>query len=91
MRREARLALRPRPRLRCEEIEMPFYKATVGTLAGRIATLSCVLVNEDFATLESLGVRVLHAVVLLPRRQGGHAMFQSTQSTKTSIFSVIEA
>ena len=68
MQREARLVPRPRRRLRCEEVGMPFCKATAGIWQDVLQSPSWVLINEKFATLESLGVRILHSVVLLPQR-----------------------
>ncbi len=47
--------------------ECPSIKRREAIWQDVLQHLSCVLINEKLATFESYGVRVLHAVVLLPR------------------------
>src|SRR6266550_4504716 len=88
MRRGARLAQRPRHRLRCEEVGMPFCKATAGNLAGCVATSE---LGPDQRKVCDVGKSRRTDLAFCCPPAGTTAMlavFQSTQSTKTSIFSV---
>jgi hypothetical protein len=89
MQREARLALRPRRRLRCEEVGMLFYKATAGNLAGRVA-MSELRSGQSRVCDVRKSRRKGFCMLLSSCRDDREArMFQSTHSTKATIFTVI--
>src|SRR5689334_19907597 len=83
MQREARLALRPRRRLRCQEFGMPFHKAKAGNLTGGVATSEWHPGQRKFRDVRK-SRRTGFACCCPPAATTGrHAMFQSTHSTNT--------